>query len=302
MKALVTGGTGFIGRRLLARLDRPVVLSRDPDRARQSLSPANATVHGWDAHSPPSAAAFADVDTFIHLAGDPVADRRWDEAKRREIRDSRVLGTRFLVDGLAALSTRPRVLVCASAVGYYGDRGDETLDENSAPGSDFLAQVCVDWEREAMRAESLGMRVARVRIGVVLGRGGGALAKMLTPFRLGLGGRLASGRQWMPWVHLDDVVGLLLHAAANESVAGPINATAPTPATNAEFTQALAGALHRPAIFPMPGFMLKLVMGEFGEIVLASQKVIPAVAQRTGYSFQHPQIGPALAAIVAEAS
>ena len=302
MKALVTGGTGFIGQRLLARLDRPVVLSRDPDRARQSLLVTHATVHGWDAHSPPPAAALADVDTVIHLAGDPVADRRWDEAKRREIRDSRVLGTRFLVDGLASLTTRPKVLVCASAVGYYGDRGDETLDEKSAPGSDFLAQVCVDWEREAMRAESFGMRVARVRIGVVLGRGGGALAKMLTPFRLGLGGRLAGGGQWMPWVHLDDVVGILLHASTNESVAGPINATAPTPVTNAEFTQALARALHRPAIFPMPGFVLKLIMGEFGEIVLASQKVIPAAAQRTGYSFQHPQIGPALAAIVAEAS
>ena len=302
MKALVTGGTGFIGRRLVARLDQPVVLSRDPRRARDALSSVNATVQGWDAHSLPPNEAFAGVDAVIHLAGDPVADRRWDEAKRREIRDSRVLGTRFLVDALAAMSTRPKVLVSASAVGYYGDRGDETLDEQSPPAGDFLAQVCVDWEREAMRAESLGMRVARVRIGVVLGRGGGALSKMLTPFRLGLGGRLASGRQWMPWVHLDDVVGILLHAATHESVTGPINATAPTPVTNAEFTKALARALHRPAVFPMPGFMLKLIMGQFGEIVLASQKVIPAVAQRTGYSFQHPEIGPALAAIVAEAT
>jgi uncharacterized protein (TIGR01777 family) len=285
----------------VARLDRPIVLSRDPQRARDALSSANATVGGWDAHSPPPNEAFAGVDAVIHLAGDPVADRRWDESKRREIRDSRVLGTRFLVEALAAMPTRPKVLVSASAVGYYGDRGDETLDEQSPPAGDFLAQVCVDWEREAMRAETFGMRVARVRIGVVLGRGGGALAKMLTPFRLGLGGRLASGRQWMPWVHLDDVVGILLHAATNESVTGPINATAPTLVTNAEFTQALARALHRPAMFPMPGFMLKLIMGEFGEIVLASQKVIPAVAQRTGYSFQHPEIGPALAAIVAEA-
>jgi uncharacterized protein (TIGR01777 family) len=300
MKALVTGGTGFIGRRLLARLDRPVVLSRDPDRARQTLAGFEATIHRWDAQSAPPAEAFAGVDTIIHLAGDPVADRRWDESKRRQIRDSRVLGTRHLVDALAALDARPKVLVSASAVGYYGDRGDETLDEQSVPGSDFLAQVCIDWEKEAMRAETLGLRVAPVRTGVVLGKGGGALAKMLTPFRLGVGGRLGSGRQWMPWVHVDDVAGIFLHAAANESVFGPINATAPLPATNSEFTKALARALHRPAIFPMPAFMLKLIVGEFGEIILASQKVMPRVAERTGYSFKFPEVGPALAAIVAE--
>lgn len=299
MKALVTGGTGFIGRRLLARLDRPVVLSRDPQRAREVLG-ATATVHQWDAQSPPPAEALAGVDTIFHLAGDPVADRRWNEDKRRQIRDSRVLGTRYLVDAIAATDSRPKTLISASAVGYYGDRGDETLDETSAPGSDFLAQVCIDWEKEALRAQTLGLRVATVRIGVVLGMGGGALAKLLTPFRLGLGGRLASGRQWMPWVHVDDVAGIFLHAAANESISGAINATAATPATNAEFTQALARALHRPAIFPMPAFMLKLMVGEFAEIILASQKVVPRVAQRTGYSFKFPDIGPALAAIVAE--
>jgi uncharacterized protein (TIGR01777 family) len=302
MKALVTGGTGFIGRRLLATLDRPIVLSRDPDRARGVMGDRGATAVGWDARSLPPADAFYEIDTVFHLAGDPVADRRWNEAKRREIRESRVLGTRYLVDRLASLNNRPRVLVSASAVGYYGDRGDETLDEGSTPGNDFLAQVCVEWEREAMRAAELGMRVACARIGVVLGAGGGALAKMLTPFRLGLGGRLANGRQWMPWIHLDDVVGILLHAAANESVAGPINATAPSPATNARFTKALGLALGRPTVFPMPGFMLKLMMGEFGEIVLASQKVLPAVAQRTRYRFQHPEIGPALASVVSETS
>jgi uncharacterized protein (TIGR01777 family) len=297
MKALVTGGSGFIGKRLVSRLDHPVVLSRDPNRARDALSGSTATIQPWDAQSPPPAEAFRDVDTVLHLAGDPVADRRWNEAKRQAIRDSRVLGTRHLVDALAAIEPRPKTLVSASAVGYYGDRGDETLDETSAAGNDFLSEVCIDWEKEALRAQTLGIRVVTVRTGVVLGKGGGALAKMLTPFRLGVGGRLASGRQWMPWVHLDDVVGIFLHAAANPSVAGPINATAPTPATNAQFTKALAAALHRPAIFPMPAFMLKLMVGEFAEIILASQKVAPKVAQRTGYTFKHPEIGPALSDI-----
>lgn len=298
MKALVTGATGFIGQRLLARLDRPVVLTRDVDRARRSLAAFSPTVFPWDAVSPPPAEAFAGVDTVIHLAGDPVADRRWNAEKKRRIRDSRVLGTRSLVTALETLPERPRTLVSCSAVGFYGERGDETLDETSAPATDFLGQVCQEWEHEALRAKNFGLRVAMVRVGVVLGRDGGALAKMLLPFKLGLGGRLASGRQWMPWVHLDDVVGILLHAATNDAVVGPINATAPQPATNAEFTQALARALHRPAIFPMPGFMLRLLVGEFAQIVLSSQKISPRVAQQTGYQFQQPDIGPALQEIV----
>lgn len=299
MNALVTGATGFIGRHLLARLDRPTVLSRNAARAEKELAEFSAKAFAWDPLAgPPPAEAFSGVDTVIHLAGEPVADRRWNAAKKQAIRDSRVIGTRNLVDAIERLDARPRVLVSCSAVGYYGDRGDEPLDEASRPADDFLAHVCIDWEKEAARAESLGLRVAHVRVGVVLGREGGALPKMLTPFKLGLGGRLGSGRQWMPWVHVDDVVGIMLHAATCDQVRGPINATAPGAATNVEFTKALGKALGRPTIFPMPAAVFKLLVGEFAQIVLSSQKIAPQVAQETGYRFAHPEIGPALADLV----
>ncbi len=273
MRALVTGATGFIGRPLLSKLDAAAVLTRDPERARRSLPGADA--HAWAPEvGPPPDAAFRGVDVVFNLAGEPVAEGRWTAERKRRIRDSRVLGTRNLVAGLAAQASRPRVLVSASAVGYYGDRGDEELDEGSAAGSGFLAEVCVEWEREAMAAERLGVRVVCVRTGIVLGRsspaaggcagstggcdgaarcarrGGGALGRMLTPFRFGVGGRLGSGRQWMPWIHLDDVVGIMLHACREEGVRGAINAVGPRPVTNAELTRALGRALHRPAILP----------------------------------------------------
>ncbi len=296
MRALVTGATGFLGPRLVSRLARPVVATRDPERARRLLSGrADPEIRAWDPDAGLLPAdLFRGVDTIFHLAGEPVAGRRWSPAVKARIRDSRVLGTRRLVDAMAGETARPRVLVSASAVGYYGDRGDEILDESSPPGTDFLAQVCRDWESEALRARDLGIRVATVRIGIVLGRGGGALAKMLLPFRMGLGGRLGSGRQWMPWIHVDDLVGILLHAAGRDDLAGAVNGVAPGPVTNRDFTGALGTALGRPALLPAPAFALKLAVGEFADILLGSQRAAPRAAERAGYAFLHPALGPAL--------
>jgi uncharacterized protein (TIGR01777 family) len=237
----------------------------------------------------------------FNLAGDPVASGRWTAAKKARIRDSRVLGTRNLVAALAKLEQRPRVLVSASAVGYYGDRGDETLDEQSPPGSDFLAEVCAAWEREAAVARELGIRVVPIRIGVVLGRGGGALAKMLLPFRLGVGSPLGSGNQYMPWIHLDDLVDLMLFAADRETVVGPLNGTAPHPATNRQFTYALGRAVGRPTFLPaVPGVALKLLAGEFAEVLLASQRAMPQAALAAGYAFRYPALEAALQAILSQ--
>lgn len=297
MKALVTGATGFIGKHLLARLDRPVVLSRNVQRAEKELAAFSARAFAWEPmNGPPPAEAFSGVDVVFNLAGEPVADRRWNAAKKQAIRDSRVIGTRHLVDAIAGLTTRPKVLVSCSAVGFYGERGDEQLDESSRPADDFLATCCVEWEQEATRAESLGVRVAHIRVGVVLGKEGGALPKMLTPFKFGLGGKLGSGRQWMPWVHVDDVVGIMLHAAATEQVRGPINATGLHPATNAQFTQALGKVLGRPTFFSVPAPVFKVMVGEFAQIVLSSQKIAPRVAVETGYRFEHDNVEDALRA------
>ncbi len=296
MRALVTGATGFIGRRLLSRLDRPVVLSRDPERARIALG-TDIEVVGWDLVSEPAPArAFRGVDAVFHLAGEPVAEGRWNAAKKDRIRESRVTGTRHLVDALASLAERPGTLVSASAVGFYGDRGDEALDESSAPGNDFLAAVCQQWEAEAQRAASLGIRVVMARTGIVLDASGGALAKMLPPFKLGLGGPLGSGRQWMPWIHLEDHVAMLLHAAENSGVSGPMNAVGPEPVTNRTFAAALGAALHRPAFFPAPKFALRLAMGEVADVVLSSQRVMPKVAEKTGFKFRHGDLRNALRA------
>jgi uncharacterized protein (TIGR01777 family) len=296
MRALVTGATGFIGGRLLPLIAEPVVLSRNPQQAREKIP--RATHHYWDplAAAPP-ADAFAGVEAVFHLAGESVGEGRWTAAKKQRIRDSRIIGTQHLVEGLAALEQKPRVLVVASAIGYYGSRGDETLDESSAPGNDFLAHVCRDWEAESRAAEKLGIRVVNARFGIVLGQGG-ALKKMLLPFKLGAGGRLGDGRQWMSWVHVDDVVGLLLAAATDEQYQGPVNTVAPTPVTNREFTRVLASVLHRPAIFPVPAFGLRLAVGEFAEVLLGSQRVLPKVAQRAGYAFHYPVLDEALRAVV----
>ncbi len=291
--AAVTGATGLIGRTLVARLRSPAVLTRSPTRASSAL--AGVEAHRWDPEVEPAPpAAFEGVEAVFHLAGEPVGSGRWTAERRQRIRSSRVMGTRNLVAGLAALRVRPRVLVSASAIGYYGDRHDDVLDEKSSPGRGFLAEVCTEWEREAMAATELGLRVVRVRFGIVLDAGGGALGQMLPVFRLGLGGPLGGGRQWMSWVHVDDVVGLLLHAAQEQRVEGPMNVVAPGPVTNAEFTRTLAKALRRPALLPVPSLGLRAVFGEMAEVLTGSQRVVPRVALASGYHFRHDELSAAL--------
>ena len=276
MNVALTGGSGFIGSRLAERLRSDghsvVLLSRGqtPD------------ARGCDA--------------VVHLAGEPVAQRWTPEAKAR-IRSSRVEGTRRLVEELSKAAKKPVVMVSASAIGIYGSRGDEVLREDSAPGKGFLEDVAMEWEREARAAEAVGIRVAQVRIGIVLGSGG-ALAKMLPPFRLGLGGRLGSGRQWMSWIHIDDLVEIILFAIRTEAVRGPVNGTAPSPVTNAEFTATLAKVLRRPAIFPVPLLALRAIFGEMSEILTASQRVVPDALLRAGFQFRYPQLEEALADVL----
>lgn len=294
MQYVLTGATGFIGRALRRRLtaegDQWRLLTRRP-----SVGPGEIAWNPLSEAAPREALEGADV--VVHLAGESVA-QRWSGEVKRRIRDSRVLGTRNLVAGLAELERRPKVLVCASATGYYGDRGDEELVETSGPGTGFLAEACVEWEREAHAAEWLGMRVVRVRTGVALGQGGGALAKMLPPFKMGAGGRLGDGRQWMSWIHLDDLASLFLWASRTDAVSGAVNGTAPNPVRNDEFTRVLAATLHRPALFPVPGLALRALYGEMAEILLDSQRVLPDVALDGGFEFRYPSLGGALAQLL----
>jgi uncharacterized protein (TIGR01777 family) len=298
MRALVTGATGFVGPHLLALLDHPVVLSRNAESAKKSLTKFNVTVFSWNptAEEPPRE-AFDGIDTVFHLAGDPVAGGRWTEEKKRKIRDSRTLGTRNLVQALKKLDQKPKVLVSASAVGWYGSRGDEVLDESSSPAHDFLADVCVEWEREAEKAAELGIRVASIRTGIALGRDGGALVKMETPFKFGVGGPLGNGKQWMPWIHVDDLARMYVYAAEHAEASGPLNGSAPHPVTNREFTKALASALHRPAFLPAPYFALRVAMGEFAKVMFASQRVVPKKPLAVGFEFKYPEITAAMNAI-----
>ena len=237
------------------------------------------------------------VDAVVHLAGASIAGGRWTEKRKQLIRDSRVAITSWLAESLARLDRKPAVLVSASAVGIYGNRGDELLDENSAPGSDFLAQLVVDWEQAADAARQEGIRVVHPRFGIVLSSQGGALAKMLPPFRLGLGGPIGSGEQWMSWITLGDVIGGIDHALADESLSGPVNFTTPNPVRNKDFVQALGGAVHRPAVIPLPAFALRLAFGEMADAtLLASQRVMPVKLTASGYVTRHPEIGAAIAA------
>ena len=303
MKALVTGATGFVGKRLLGLLDRPVVLSRDPGRAARSIGPSAGRIVGWDPLAgPPPAEAFDGVDVVFHLAGESVAEGRWTTEQKRRILESRTVGTCHLVAGIAAAAARPAVLVSASAVGYYGDRGDDEITEAEGPGRDFLADVCVAWEKEAFAARDLGLRVVTARTGIVLGAGGGALAKMLLPFKLGAGGPLGNGRQWMPWIHVTDLARLYLHGAEAAGIVGPMNAVAPNPVRNSEFTRALARQLHRPAFLPAPYFGLRLAFGEFAKVLFDSQRVIPRVALESGFRYRYPDLAGALADILAPAA
>ena len=239
--------------------------------------------------------SLAGVDAVVHLAGEPVS-QRWSTEVREKIRSSRVEETRKLVNAMR--SNPPKVLVSASAVGYYGSRGDEVLTEASRPAQDFLGNVCVEWEQEAFEAQEFGVRVVCLRNGVVLGKGGGALERMTPPFKLGVGGRIGDGKQWMAWIHLDDVIGLIEFAISNAAFRGPANATAPNPVTNEQFTRSLASVLHRPAILPVPKFALDLLFGEMAQIVYASQRVIPEAALNAGYKFRFPELEPALLQIL----
>jgi uncharacterized protein len=278
MRIAVTGATGFIGRRLTASLGADGIGSRAVPRGTPG-------------------AELEGADAVVHLAGEPVAQRWTPEAKRR-IRDSRVQGTGLLVEALAALPRRPEVLVAASAVGYYGSRGDEILSEGAAPGKGFLPEVCVEWEKAADAASALGIRVVKVRIGMVLGSGGGALAQMLPPFRMGVGGPLAGGQQWMSWIHIEDLVRLIRFAVETPALRGALNGTSPNPVRNADFTQKLARAVHRPAFFPVPKFALELLYGEMSEVLLGSQRVVPRLAEDAGFGFRYPEAEAALRQIL----
>ena len=297
MRPLITGATGTLGRELLAKYKEAVVLSRDPSRVHGLGVSVEARAWRPEAEEAPRD-AFAGVGTVFHLAGEPVAEGRWTREKKQRIRSSRVLGTRNLVATFAKLSQPPKVLVSASAVGFYGDRGDEVLDEGSGVGDGFLAEVCQAWEREARAAEGLGVRVVCLRIGVVLASKGGALEQIITPFKIGVGGRLGNGAQWMPWVHIDDVIGILLHAGRDAEISGPMNAVSPHPVTNSEFTQVLANLLHRPAMLAVPKAALRVAFGEVSDVLLASQRVLPRRAGESGYSFRYPDLSGAIAAAI----
>lgn len=305
MHVVVSGATGLIGRPLVRRLldggHAVTALTRDPERAAERL-PADCAVAGWREGAPLEPTMLRGVGAIVHLAGAGIADRRWTPAYKRTIRDSRVATTKALVTAMGALpaSERPRALVAASAIGWYGDRGDETLDESSPPGTGFLPEVCVAWEKESFAARDLGLRVAALRTGIVLDARGGALRRMLPPFRLGVGGRLGSGRQWMSWITLDDVVALYLFVLERTDVSGPVNAVAPAPVTNADFTRALGRALGRPTLLPAPALVLRMALGELGGLLLEGQRVLPRVAAAAGFEFRHPELSPALAALTAD--
>jgi uncharacterized protein (TIGR01777 family) len=299
MRVVLTGATGLIGQALIGALrergDEIVALTRDAGRASRALG-AGVEAQAWPrpTDEPPPAAALADADAVVHLLGEPVA-QRWTAESKQAIRNSRVAGTRQLVSGLLALPAeqRPAVLVSQSATGYYGPLGDQPLTEEEPAGDDFLAQVVVAWEREALKAAT-ELRVALTRTGVVLAPGGGALAKMLPFFRLGIGGPVAGGRQYVPWIHLDDVVGAILLCLEQPEAAGPVNLTAPEPVTNAELSRTLGRVLRRPAVLPVPAIALKVLYGEMAQIVTTGQRVLPARLEQLGYAFRHPELEAAL--------
>jgi hypothetical protein len=252
----------------------------------------------WDPEKPVSPEAVSGFDAVIHLAGETIVGR-WTDAKKKKIRDSRVEGTRHLAEALAKAAQRPRVFIAGSAIGYYGDRGEEILREDSASGTGFLCDVCREWETATQPAIDAGIRSANIRTGVVLSPKGGALEKMLPPFKMGLGGRIGDGRQWMSWIDVQDMVGAIHHIMKTDLLQGPVNMTAPKPVTNAEFTKTLAGVLHRPAIFPVPAFAARLAFGQMAdELLLASQRVEPTKLVRSGYPFQYADLGKALTDIL----
>src|SRR5271155_415821 len=293
-KILVSGSSGLIGAALIPALKSSgyeiTCLVRGTASGKEQIQ--------WDPAQPLVPESVSGFDAVVHLAGESIVGR-WTEAKKRRIRESRVQGTLRLAEALAQAPQRPRVLISASAIGYYGDRGDEALREDSASGSGFLPEVCREWEDATEPATKAGIRTVQVRFGLVLSQHGGALQKMLPPFRLGVGGNMGNGRQWWSWIDIDDLVGAVQHVIKTETLQGPINVVGPNPLTNAEFTKTLASVLSRPALFPMPAFAARLVFGQMGdELLLASQRVEPAKLLASGYVFQKPDLRGSLESIL----
>ncbi len=301
MRLLVTGGTGFIGQPLCRTLSEQghvlTVLTRAASAAGHVSNRVRAVQ--WEpGRGGEWERAVAEADAVINLAGEPIAAHRWRVAQKQHIVSSRMETTRALVAAMRRASPKPALLINASAIGYYGPHGDEPLTEEAASGAGFLAETCRQWEAEAMAAESLGMRVVRLRIGIVLGQGGGALSKMTPPFRAFVGGPLGTGRQWMSWIHREDVIGLIAWLLTQPQASGAFNATAPEPATMRQFCQALGRTLQRPSWAPVPSFLLRVLLGEMAEMLLTGQRVLPARAQSLGYRFRYPTLQASLSACV----
>lgn len=285
MIVALTGASGFVGQRLTRRLTGSGHTVRALSRSSREFP--------WDALTGPApAAAFDGADAVVHLLGEPVA-QRWNAEVKRRVRESRVLGTRNMVAGIAAATARPRVLVSASAIGYYGDTGENAAVESDPPGSDYLAQTCAQWEREAAAAKDLGLTVARIRIGIVLGQEGGALKEMLAPFRMGAGGPIASGKQWISWIHAADLVSMIVSLLENP-VNGAINATSPNPVRQIDFARELGRVLGRPSVMPVPKFALKMMFGEAADHMTASLRVLPKAATEAGFPYRFPELRAAL--------
>ncbi len=307
MRVFLTGGTGLIGARLIGQLlrrgDQPVLLTRRYNVARQRFGPECELVEGDPMQPGDWQTKLETCDAVVNLAGENIFNRRWNAKFKELMFDSRVKTTRNVVEGLKRGPKRPdglpRILVNASAIGYYGPHGDEELTETSPPAGDFMANLCVEWEKAALEARQSGLRVALVRVGIVLDREGGALPKMLTPFKMFVGGPIGNGRQWMSWIHHEDMTGLFLLALDNPQANGPLNGTAPNPVTNREFSKALGRALHRPSFLPAPVFGMRLLLGQVAQVVATGQRVLPQVPLQLGHAFKFPTIDAALAEILA---
>lgn len=301
MRVFLTGATGLIGRplvqRLLDRGDAPLVLTRDSRRAAAKMPGKIEFIEGDPNERGDWMRSLDGCDAVVNLVGEGIFARRWSAAQKRRLRDSRVDATRHVVEAFASAASPPRVLVNASAIGYYGNVAEGDVTEDSPPGDDFLARLCVDWEAAAKPAEELGARVAWVRVGVVLDKRGGALSKMTTPFKLGVGGPVGNGRQWVSWIHLDDMVAAFLHALDRDEARGPIDGTAPQPLRNKEFSKSLARALHRPSLLPIPPLGLKLALGEVACVAIGGQRVLPTRLTAQGFSFRYPECDEAMRAI-----
>ncbi|HEX3560571.1 MAG TPA: TIGR01777 family oxidoreductase [Pyrinomonadaceae bacterium] len=297
MKVIVTGSTGLVGRALVRSLlsDGHSVTRLVRGEAQAFNAPGTKAVHWEPEKGIVNAKELEGHDAAVHLAGEPIAEGRWDEEKKRRIRESRVQGTRLLAEALAGLNEKPLVLVSASAIGFYGDRAGEALHEESASGEGFLSEVCREWEKATLPASQAGIRVVHLRIGLVLSADGGGLPKMLTPFKLGVGGRVGSGRQYMSWITLEDLVRIIRRALDDEHLRGPVNAVAPNAVTNEEFTKSLGHALGRPTVLPVPAFAARLAFGEMADaLLLSSARVVPTRLQEAGFEFTHPELEGAL--------